>query len=221
MKIILKFDDMMFPFNEQWERLYKILKSRRVYANFGLVTDWCRDDTPELEYIQYWLHGKTHLVDSINQIYEFCNTPPEQQKGNLEQAIIRFKEITKTPILFGPPGNRWDENSLDLVKNLKEIRSVCFCERRHNLPKNCYTIEDNLVSFWKPRQIENGLRVGCERADWNNFKSKLKKNCVIPSHPSFWDEESFNDFEKLLDFLNNYNISPKRFIDVEGAKIYL
>lgn len=223
--VILKFDDMMYPFNPVWEKILTILEKRNLCGNFGVVTDWCENVFIDYEKVQLWLHGKDHYVDEKQQIYEFCGR--DNQENNLKEAIVKFKTFSKDPIVFGPPGNRWEKSSILLMSLFEEIREICFCEERHVgfLKQASYTIERNFLPFWKPRLIVNGKRVGAERADWIVFNAnckKIKDIGVITFHPNSgpWDDITFCQFEDLLDFLKKNNITTKRFKDVKIRKAY-
>jgi hypothetical protein len=222
--IILKFDDMMYPFTPEWQRVYELLKKFKIKACFGAVSDWCYEFI-DLDYdlIEIWYHGKTHLFIEETGISEFCGPSHKDQQSNFSQGLMKLNNLCAERITtFGPATNRWDTNAISVVNASDQIETVCFCSLKDKIEKTRFTLEEHLNELWLPRNIVNNKKVGANELIDPLFYNRLDRMQlnIIPFHPGVgpWSEKSFINFEYFLGFIKHIKVG--NFRDVKNIKQY-
>ncbi len=220
--VILKFDDMMYPFDATWQRVYGILKDLKIKACFGAVADWCTEFIDvDYDLIEVWYHGKTHYFSETDDLAEFYGRPLLEQKENFESGLSKLRSLCHNRITtFGPATNRLDLSAISII-NASDIEQVCFCgiEESKKINKKCYTIQEHLNEVWVPRKIIAGRKIGTNELIDPDFYDRVARMpiSIIPFHPSVgpWTEKSFCNFELIL---RQFKKDIKLFKDVKAQK---
>jgi len=207
MKIIIKADDLAgYPgknsiIPKRWQKFVDIIKKYNIKANIGIIGnsllfddygyfEWIRDNE---KYIEYFNHGFLHRKFNFDGIEyeEFRGTSIQYQLNLINYTNQLAKEKVGIELIsFGAPYNATDKNT-SLALNQTNIKTAYFL-----------TEEFNGVNLKDRIDIE--VPVHCP--NFNEFKNNFtkKKYAVIQVHPNSWDEYYFNEFEKMIKFLKDY-----------------
>ena len=205
MKIILKADDLAgYPgknkiIPKRWQKFIDLIKKYNLKANIGIIGNslifddfeyfkWIKSN---LDFIEYFNHGFLHRQFNFDgETYqEFCGTTKEYQlklieyTNKLAQEKLGFEFES-----FGAPYNATDKNT-SLALNETSIKVAYFLKDSFN--------GINLIS-----RTDCEIPVHCP--NFKEFKHNFKEMeyTVIQLHPNMWNEEKFNEFEKILKFLD-------------------
>jgi hypothetical protein len=226
--IILKFDDMMYPFSQEWQRAYDMLLNFKIKACFGAVSDWCHKPIDiDHDLIEIWYHGKSHLFIEESGVSEFCGPSYAHQYANFTSGLSKLNELCPRKInTFGPALNKWDKSSMSIVEANKQIEKICFSASKI-YSKICFTIKEHLNELWVPRRIVNGKKTGTNEFIDPSFYKRLDRMplSIIPFHPGVgpWNENSFKNFELFLNYIKPKKLSIFRDVknNESNKKLYL
>ncbi len=206
MKIIIKADDLAgYPGKKEaiprkWQRFVDIIEKYNIKATIGIIGNSLIFD--DIEYfnwikkyndiglIEFWNHGFLHRQFNFdNDVYqEFNGTTDEYQLKliNYTNQLANEKLDIKFTT-FGAPYNEIDENTI-IALNLTNITHWLF----------------GLDAF---NSINLSQRLDIEKyaslVDFEYFKINFKHfdYAIIQVHPNNWNNESFNNFERVINFL--------------------
>lgn len=206
--VILKADDFTVSgssgISPNWRRFIQIVFRNDIKAGLGLIGNSLVGDNSEYqeliremdrsERFEFWNHGYEHVIGAIdsegNVYYEFKNTPLEYQAEHL----IRTQNLAKDKLgltlhTFGAPGNAIDNNTAVALSNAPEIKVWLFgMEIGGKLSlKRLGEIEfPTLFPVYSRFVQEYDSTTDCQ---------------VYQIHPNSWDEQRFDEFSKIIDFL--------------------
>ena len=204
--IILKADDLKFEstntISPGWQKFINYIENMKIKASIGIIGNSLeKGDDKYISLIksihnrgniEFWNHGYNHYTnnDSINPIWEFKNTSYKQQYENM----LKTQELAKTKLkitlyTFGVPYNFIDENTLKTIENTDDIK---------------------VWLFGNPSSTKLVLRRYCNieypthNPDYQKFLERYdssKEYLVLQLHPNSWDDNRFNQFEQIINFL--------------------
>ena len=202
--IILKADD--FVFSEKWTRFITYIENRNIKVSLGVVgkelnneslCDWIKL-LSQNNNIEFWNHGLTH--DCYDQgISEFQGTSYEDQLTHLLETQRLFKEkfgiIVHT---FGAPCNAIDENTSQALTDIEEIK-IWYYGKKDSVK----------LHLERKGEIESPV----SHPNYNEFINRYNGNrldqyeyLALQIHPGFWDDDGWEEFEKIIDFLDQREV---------------
>jgi peptidoglycan/xylan/chitin deacetylase (PgdA/CDA1 family) len=204
----LKADDMEFiaksTISPQWEKFIDYMEERQIKVGIGLVCNSLEIGNQEYfsrlkeihqsGYFELFNHGYDHVLNEINEngeIYsEFYNTSYEEQKEHLQKAQNLAKEkLDITLHAFGAPGNAIDDNTTKAIEEVTDLKTWFFGKTEFSrlVLKSGGIIES-------PAFNPNfGEFIRHYHPDVDHY--------VFQIHPNKWNEEQFDIFVRILDFL--------------------
>ena len=212
--IILKADD--FKFSQQhiiplgFQRFIEFIESKKIKASIGIIGNTLEKGHQEYFTIlkeiaddgsfEIWNHGYNHKLNGINEngetYHEFWNTTFEYQKEHLEETQeLAFEKLSITLRAFGAPGNNHDSITLDVMNENDEIK-VWF----YGNP------ESNKIVLERYYNIE----FSSQYPDYEEFVNNYPANeeyLALQIHPNAWDNEGFNQFELIVEFLMTQKVA--------------
>ncbi len=212
--IILKADDLFYDekkiLTDNWKRFLHYAVSKKIKTSVGLVVNSLNTEDEryfgllkyltKTGYIELWNHGYDHLLNASypdGGIYEeFRNSSLDYQVDQLRksQELAREK-LDITLRTFGAPGNAIDSTTILALDEFEEIKVWFFGMEG----------SDKLVLG---RNAEMEYPVG--KPDYESFVlnyDSTKDYLVFQIHPNQWDENQFNEFKKIISFLNDHHLT--------------
>ncbi len=211
--IILKADDLIFQENlisSRWLKFIKYCVENDIKASIGLIGNSLEKGNADYfnyvkqliksNYFEIWNHGYNHIVkakDSAGNVFsEFWNSSYEYQKFALEktQNLCREK-LNYYPKAFGAPGNAIDNITLNVINENEDIIIWLYGLKNTN-------------KFLIKRSAEIEFPYGHPIYEKfiNNYLPK-EKLLTFQIHPNMWDDEKFNIFTKIIEFLESQNVT--------------
>jgi hypothetical protein len=200
--IILKADD--FIFSEQWVRFIRYIENKKIKVSLGVVgkqlyneslCDWIKSLSINNN-IEFWNHGLTH---ECKEYFEFKGSSYEYQLTHLQKAQQLFKDkVGITVHTFGAPCNAIDENTSQALADIEEIK-IWYYGKTDSI-KLCLERKGNIESpIMQPNYNEFIERYNQDKLDQYDY-------LALQIHPGFWDDKGWEDFEKIIDFLNQKEV---------------
>jgi len=208
-KFLIRLDDIHPRMNhDNFDRLINILSNDSIQGILGIIPDnkdkgLCKSKTdPDfwtkikaLEQKGFWIaqHGYQHLYDTqeggllnLNQQSEFAGHPKEVQRHKMTVGKQLLEEKGLTPKLFMAPSHSFDENTLEVIKEL----GYGITDGYGLWPK----IEKGIL--WIPQLFASPKHLG-----WGLY--------TICLHTDQMNETAFNQLEKHIKKYNNQYIQPQ------------
>ncbi|MCU0405815.1 MAG: DUF2334 domain-containing protein [Ignavibacteriaceae bacterium] len=200
--IILKADDVIYD--------DKTILSNKIKASAGIICNSLQTDDAryfgllqyldQTGYIELWNHGYDHILDALHTdgtMYdEFQNSSLEFQKEQLRKAqTLAEEKLNITLRTFGAPGNAIDSTTMQALESFNEIKVWFFGLNGSS----------KLVLG---RSIDMEYPVG--NPDYNSFVKNHdinKEYTVFQIHPNMWDENQFNEFKKIINYLKEEKLT--------------
>ena len=208
--IILKLDDITDygapngpPVHPRWQRVTDFLGDSGIKAAFGIIGysleednqayfDWIKS-LHESGRVEFWNHGYRNRK-TTDKAGEFEGSFEEQNK-----ALQRTQDLAKEKLgielrAFGP---HWSGTNADTARALDGITEI----------KMWFYGPDDSTKFVFERvlTLENPTHV----ADFDKFKAAYerigydKKCLALQGHPKSWNEERWDGFVKIIDYLRS------------------
>ena len=212
--VLLKADDMAFAGSgiiaAQWHRFFEFVKSKNIKAGIGIIgyslfegnADYLTllDSLQSSGYFELFNHGFTHnsgINDSGGTYYEFCNTPYEIQSKHMiaSQNLARAK-LNITLHAFGAPADRIDANTLRVVDESDDI-NVWF----NGNPNSKKVILKEFGCHIETPAFYPSYQKFIQNYDPN------RAWYLFDLHPNIWDEQRFNEFKKIIEYLIQNNVT--------------
>ena len=206
--IILKADDLKFSQQSiiplGFQRFIKCVESKKIKASMGIIGNSLEKGNQEYFTIlkeiaddgsfEIWNHGYNHKLNGINEngetYHEFWNTTFDYQRDHLEKTQeLALEKLGITLRAFGAPGNNHDSITLSVINEIDEIKVWFYGNPESNklVLKNLYNIE-----------------FGGPYPDFEKFVNNYpidEKYLTLQIHPKAWDNNGFNQFELIIEFL--------------------
>jgi peptidoglycan/xylan/chitin deacetylase (PgdA/CDA1 family) len=212
--IILKADDVIYDdktiLSNNWTRFFHFVVSEKIKASAGIICNSLQTDDAryfgllqyldQTGYIELWNHGYDHILDALHTdgtMYdEFQNSSLEFQKEQLRKAqTLAEEKLNITLRTFGAPGNAIDSTTMQALESFNEIKVWFFGLNGSS----------KLVLG---RSIDMEYPVG--NPDYNSFVKNHdinKEYTVFQIHPNMWDENQFNEFKKIINYLKEEKLT--------------
>jgi peptidoglycan/xylan/chitin deacetylase (PgdA/CDA1 family) len=212
MKIILKADDLAgYPgknkiIPKRWQRFVDLIEKYKIKATIGIIGnsllfndegyfEWVKK-YDKLGFIEFWNHGFLHRQFSFdNENYqEFKETTIEYQLQLIEYTNKLAKEKLNIEFkTFGAPYNAIDENTSKALN-------------KTNLTHWFFGLDSfKGINLSNRLDIEYPVHIINENYFKDSFKKVKKDYFVLQVHPNNWNENSFIEFENVIQFLLEQN----------------
>jgi hypothetical protein len=207
--VVIKADDCT-GWLANWPTFISIIEKHKIKAGIGIIGKGIFE-SPEADlayfkrillgrHIEFWNHGWTHWSYpdhyELPDTYEFKGRPTSEQLFAIHetQKIIkkRLNVVCKT---FGEPHNRFDENTLEALEKNDEIKVWLAFNNYFKSSKLVININSYIEEGW-PGRVSYSQFVARYESEYKNLPYLLFQ--VHPTSP--WDEDSWNDFEKIIEF---------------------
>jgi peptidoglycan/xylan/chitin deacetylase (PgdA/CDA1 family) len=226
--IFLKADDLindnLTGISQNWLRFINYIKLKKIKASLGLIGNSLQ--TKNALYYNFlksistsnnfeiFNHGYTHVLNALNDtggVYdEFKNRSVDDQKKHLLETENLVKDYLGILIhTFGAPGNAIDDNTEKALNEIPEI-NVWY----YGLP------DINKLVLKRSCEIEFPDGFPDYQKFINNYDS-TSNYLALQIHPNSWHDEQFSNFEKIIDFLLNKNVTfmnPYQYFELISDK---
>lgn len=227
--VILKFDDFTIWSYSGFNKLMDYLDEENISAGFGAIaqtfdkenaanyelTPWydgLYDETvktlkraQESPLYEIWSHGYAHSQN------EFSTTDYDSMKQSLDKVVSVMGKHGVTIRAFGSPFNTATTTTLKVIEeNFPDIKTVM-------LFNNFMDIPDDMVNIQNHACPE--IQVGTVSYDFFIREYEKYQNSdyvLLQSHPGNWDDESFAEFKKIIEFLKDRGVrfmTPTQYHD--------
>jgi peptidoglycan/xylan/chitin deacetylase (PgdA/CDA1 family) len=225
--IVLKLDDVVahrspdgLPVSPRWQRITDFLKESNVKASYGIIGfsleednqayfDWIRD-LHKSGLIEFWNHGYRHRKDT-DKTGEFEEAFPTQKV-----ALERTQQLAKEKLgihlkAFGP---HWSGTNKGTVKALQSIPEITMWF--YGPADSSKFIFPRALTLEKPTHVPDfdKFRTAYERVGHD------KKCLALQGHPNSWDEERWEAFVKIIDYLKSKGcvfMTPSEYLEQVAA----
>jgi peptidoglycan/xylan/chitin deacetylase (PgdA/CDA1 family) len=207
--IILKVDDLK-GLSPRWQKLIDFITERQIKIAIGIICNSLDKDNPDYfdwikkiqqtGLVEFWFHGYDHQMWKENgkDVREFQGSSYELQKDH----FVRSKKLAQEKLgitfhTFGSPFNATDANTNRVLAEDPDFNVFLYASKQlaRDLP-DMLLIERTALNIEGPIK-PNSQKV---REDWAKLAGT--QDCfVLQGHPGSWDDESFAEFVKLVDFL--------------------
>jgi peptidoglycan/xylan/chitin deacetylase (PgdA/CDA1 family) len=208
--IVLKLDDVVaqrspdgLPVSARWQRVTEFLKKSNIKASYGIIGfsleedneayfNWIKD-LHNGGLIEFWNHGYRNRK-ATDRTVEFEGSF-EEQKVALERTQKLAKEKLGIELkAFGPHWSGTNEGTAKALEGIPEITMWFYGPSSSS-------------KFVFPRflTLENPTHV----PDFDKFKTAYekvghdKKCLALQGHPKSWDDERWENFVKIIDYLKS------------------
>jgi hypothetical protein len=202
--IILKADD--FVFSEKCERFITYVENKKIKVSLGVVgkelnsdslCDWIKLLSTNNN-IEFWNHGLTHDCDDQG-ISEFKGSSYEYQLAHLKETQRLFKDkFGITVHTFGAPCNAIDENTSQALADIEEIK-IWYYGKIDSVKLSLARKGNIEFPIMHPNYNEFIERYNQDRLDQYDY-------LALQIHPHFWDDKGLEEFEKIIDFLEQKEV---------------
>lgn len=206
--IILKADDLVFDksyiISQNWKRFISYIKTKRIKSSIGIIGNSLKKRNSKYfsliknlnksGYFEIWNHGYNHFLNDTKRdgkIYsEFSNTSYKfQKKYLLKTQNLAKKKLGITLHTFGAPGNAIDENTLQVIDEVDDIKVWLIGD----ISSTKLILSDHC---WIERPIHNPNY----QRFLNCYNPKLEY-LLLQIHPHSWDEGRFEQLKKIIEYL--------------------
>ncbi len=212
--IFLKADDLVFDkeriISDRWRKFIAYIYSEQIKASLGLIGNSLTNDNPLYhshlrtlaanDHIELFNHGYDHLINYIDQngrqYNEFQSRPLAYQLEHLRATQRLAKVLLGVNLIaFSAPGNAIDEMTTKAMVQVDELK-IWFLGPPDS-PKL------NLNSLWmvETQPGKPNYRVAVE-----NYLTESDYH-VIQLHPNAWNVSDFNEFNEIIAFLKNRDVT--------------
>jgi peptidoglycan/xylan/chitin deacetylase (PgdA/CDA1 family) len=186
------------------------VENNNIKASIGLIGNSLEVNNEQyLQYIknisldgsfEIWNHGYNHKLTGTNEngetYHEFWNTTYDYQKDHLEKTQeLALEKLGITLRAFGAPGNNHDSITLDIINENDEIKLWFYGNP-----------ESDKIVLERHYNIE----FSSQYPDYEEFVNNYPANeeyLALQIHPKAWDNEGFNQFELIIEFLMTQKVA--------------
>lgn len=221
-RIVLKLDDLgpvKGSVHPKWIKVANFAKERKIKAAFGIVAKGMEEDNPAFfqwvktanaeGQIEFWNHGYDHVGN--DKIKEFAGQPYEYQKEHLVRCNQLAREKLGFPFVsFGAPFNAADGAAVRALSEDPDIKVWMYGNSKNTAGKTVLKRCD--VTIETPTFLAN-YAAFIEAYAHNRGASYF----VMQGHPTHWDNERFEQFRMIVDFLIAQNavfVMPRELAEV-------
>lgn len=219
--VMIKADDLRAP-SANWDRFIEVSAKRGIKVSIGIICDslmggdagyfaWLRSWQNSGE-VEFWNHGWDHQrLGEGRAISEYGGSGYAYQKKHLtdSQEIMR-KILGKPPVALGTPWNEFDHDTVQIVNEDQNVR--LFFGHKEGI-------------FGAGKIVVRMLQAeanGTGNPDFSKFKKLYESQKTLPGvialqfHPPAFQERSFVEYERMLDFLIQEGcifLLPQEYLD--------
>lgn len=210
-KIVLKLDDFGAAHgkvHEKWLKVAEFAKARNIKVTFGIIGKRLAEDCPEFVQwtkdehkagrIEFWHHGWDHAERTADgkRIMEFSGESYEHQKQHMTDANKLAKEkLGFAFVSFGAPFNGTDANTVRVLSEDPDIKVWMYGDPENPAGKKVLE-RSYAVSIESPTMIPN---YGAFLEGYAH--SRGAEYFVMQGHPAAWNDERWDQFVQIVDFL--------------------
>lgn len=227
--IVIKLDDLKQvrtgP-HAAWKRVDAVFEERHIKANYGVICDTLNEATPEyVEWItsrqksgrvEFWFHGWSHTAHTMDgkTCNEFAGWSYDGMKALVDrsqkaaQDKLGFAFATFGPTGCGAPGPNLDETALKALHDDPNIKVALYPMPLDDMGKRVsadgkLTILDRVWDV----NLEGAVGVpDCQKLKAGYAAHPERAYFVLQGHPAMWGGERFNEFLRILDFLQSQKV---------------
>ena len=206
--IILKLDDVMAygargrsPVSPRWQRVADFIEKSNLKASFGIIGfsleqdnqayfDWIKN-LDKKGIVEFWNHGYRNRK-AEDKTGEFEGSLEEQKAALARTQRLAREKLGIELRAFGAHWSGTNEETAKALESFPEIK-ICFYD-----PKGAEQFVFEAVLM-----LENPTFV----PDFEKFKTRYerfakdKKCLALQGHPDMWDEERWQGFVKIVEYL--------------------
>ena len=229
--VMLKLDDVTNdPTGKQaagvpvkWQKVTDFLESNKIPASYGVIGGSLEADNPvyftwlrkrvEIGDIELWNHGYLMAFTpnkESGELGEFNGRSPDKQAQSISQTqLLGEKRVGVTFHGFGPHASPVDQNTYPQLDAFPEIQYVWFYKPTDLGNHKPYV-------FQRVANLENPIF----HPNFESFLSDYYKRpqslgyIAIQGHPNMWDDKGYDDFLRIVRFLQDQGASFCRPSDV-------
>lgn len=227
--VILKLDDVTAGGTEgvvtpRWQRVADYIENKKLKAGFGIIGFSLAEDNPtyfkwitdraERGFIEFWNHGYYNRIKG-DTIGEFEGTYEQQFKAlQLTDSLAKAKLGLQLRV-WGP---HWSSTNTNTDKALAQF------------PQIKMTLGSPISPvYYKGYVLPNTLDMEypVHNPNYDEFlkayreKSKDLNLFYLQGHPNSWNENQWQNFVKIVEFLESENVkfvTPSEFLEIIKGK---
>lgn len=209
-KIVIKLDDFgshRGRVHPRWQQVADFARDKNIKVTFGIIGKKMDEENPEFVRwvkdqhaagrIEFWHHGWDHAerTDNGKRIMEFGGEPLEHQRDHLAktQNLAREK-FGFAFITFGAPFNATDDNTVQVLAEDPDLKVWLYGDPAR--PAGKVVLERSAVTIETPTMIPN---YGAFLEAYAH--SRGAEYFVLQGHPAGWNDERWEQFARIVDFL--------------------
>jgi hypothetical protein len=220
-KIILKVDDFeadKFSLDTSFYKFIQIIEKYNIKISLGVIGMNLENPSIHISEIKELIinnliepynHSYYHMYDSTRKLGEFQNTSLKYQVDSIDktQEVIH-RQLNFNSTVFGSCSNRWDLNTISVIRDSEEIKFAYVYIGSHNLDEiikcdkkiviiNGYGSLEYNYKFQRiyKRHVIEDLSLFVTKFD------KINEPKVFQLHPSEWNDMDLECFEIILKYL--------------------
>jgi peptidoglycan/xylan/chitin deacetylase (PgdA/CDA1 family) len=230
--VVLKLDDLSTGGGNvpaPWRKLVDLAKERNLKITIGLIAKSLEGDKPnyfkwlkevqDTGLVELWYHGYDHGVRTVDgkQYAEFSLRTYEEQKERFTMSQDLARKVLGAPFtVYGPPGGgNTPPSDADLEATARVMQEDP--DMKYWLyPKALDALGSKVEEAGKVRVLDRVYQVNIEQplfvpasdkfiAGYSKF-AKGRKYYIVQGHPAQWDAKRWEEFIKIIDFLQENKI---------------
>ena len=210
-KIVIKLDDFGAAkgnVHPKWLKVADFARERKIKVTFGIIGTRMTEDCPafaewtkarhDAGEIEFWHHGWDHAERQENgkRIMEFSGEPYEHQKKHMTDTNKLAREKLGFAFAsFGAPFNATDASTVKVLSEDPDIKVWMYGD-----PKN--PAGKKVLERCHPVSIESPTMIPNYGAFLEGYAhNRGAEYFVMQGHPAGWDDDRWDQFVKIVDFL--------------------
>lgn len=227
--VLLKLDDVTYgdkgeAVPPRWSRVADYIESKGLKAGFGIIGFSLAENKPEYFQwvkdraakgnIEFWNHGYRNRMGP-DDFGEFEQSYDIQYRSlHLTDSLAQAK-LGLTLTTWGPHWSSTNENT-DLALSRIENIKMTLGSPQNPVHFKGYVVPDRLQMEYPVHNPNYEEFVKYYRGEWKDLTS-----FYLQGHPNSWDEERWNNFTKIIEFLQSENVkfvTPSEFMALKANK---
>ncbi len=227
--IVIKLDDVSQVHGNvhaTWKRVDEALAARNIKASYGVVCETLTEATPAYaEWIksrqasgrvEFWFHGWNHRAHDVEgkPCNEFAGWSYDGMKALIDRSQkaaldkLGFAFATFGPTGCGAPGPNLDETVLKALHDDPYIKVALYPTPLDDMGKRV-SADGKLTILDRVWDMNLESLVGvpdCKRLIAGYAANPKRAYFVLQGHPGQWSGGRFDEFLRILDFLQSQNV---------------
>lgn len=227
--VVLKLDDVHYGNNGEivpprWNRVADYIETKNIKAGFGIIGYSLAEEKPEyLQWIkdhaakgniEFWNHGYRNRL-SADDFGEFEQDYDAQYRALHLTDSLAQANLGLTLSVWGP---HWTGVNEDTDRALSRIPNIKMIFGNPEEPEHFkgYVFPNTLQMEYPVHNPNYEEFVKHYRGEWKDLDF-----FYLQGHPNSWDEERWNNFTKIIEFLESENVrfvTPSEFMTIKDNK---